>query len=512
MGESILSHDGTGSRAAAPVPQPMGDRPGPVSPADWDDALAGFDALREDLNYQQAHQALQDLVNRLDLTPRERTGLEPEIQRLHLLLTKLERQVVQIAVFGMVGRGKSSVLNALLGQPVFETGPMHGVTQAVHTAAWSVQQEFVSGSDRPLTRVSLPSANGAQVDLIDTPGIDEVGGESREFLAREVAHQADLILFVVAGDVMRVEYDALSALRQASKPMLLVFNKVDQYPDADRRAIYHKIRDERVRALLSPEEIVMAAAAPVRAIATRRPDGTLTYASQRGNPQVDALKLKILEILQRDGKSLVALNSMLYANDVNQRLVQRKMAIRDRSANDIIWNSVMTKAVAIALNPIMVVDILSSATIDIAMILALSRLYGIAMTQRGALTLLKQIALGLGGVTASELLITLGLGSLKTLLTGAIPATGGASLLPYTTIAITQGAVAGVSSYAIGQVAKVYLENGAAWGTDGPKTVVSQILDTLDETSILNRIKDELRAKLDLQHQRRETQSTQEPG
>ena len=67
-------------------------------------------------------------------------------------------------------------------------------------------------------------------------------------------------------------------------------------------------------------------------------------------------------------------------------------------------------------------------------------------------------------------------------------------------VALTQAGVAGVSSYGIGQVTKTYLANGASWGPDGPKAVINRILASLDETSILNRIKDELRAKLDFQH------------
>jgi hypothetical protein len=64
-------------------------------------------------------------------------------------------------------------------------------------------------------------------------------------------------------------------------------------------------------------------------------------------------------------------------------------------------------------------------------------------------------------------------------------------------VALTQAGVAGVSSYAIGQVTKIYLANGASWGPDGPKAVVSNILSSLDENSILNRIKGELEAKID---------------
>ncbi|MEG4340412.1 GTP-binding protein [Microcoleus sp. D3_18_C2] len=460
-----------------------------------DDTILSFADIQAELNLRHAKDALRDIVENLDLTVQERTGLEPEIGGLEKMLDKLERACVQIAVFGMVGRGKSSVLNALLGQNVFETGPTHGVTRTTTIGQWDVGE----GIDEKLPdRLSPVIYRLSQVELIDTPGIDEVDGETREMLARRVAQQADLILFVVAGDITKVEYAALSQLREAGKPMLLVFNKIDQYPDADRLAIYHKIRDDRVRELLSPDEIVMAAASPLTARAVRRPDGSMGVQMTRSLPQVQDLKLKILEVLDREGKSLVALNTMLCAGDINEQLVQRKMEIRDDAANRIIWNGVMTKSVAIALNPITVVDILSGAVIDVVMILTLSKVYGIAMTEAGAVELLQKIAISMGGITAGELLANFGLSSLKGLLGLATPATGGLALGPYLSVAVTQAAIAGVSSYGIGQVTKAYLANGASWGDDGPKAVVSKILSSLDEDSILNRIKEELRAKLDL--------------
>lgn len=464
---------------------------------DLDDAILGFDDIQADLNYRQAQMALRDMVGQLDLTPQEQRGLEAEIMGLESMLYKLDHQVVHIAAFGMVGRGKSSLLNALMGEPIFETGPLHGVTQVRQTAQWTLTQEAIPGSDRSLTRAVAASTGHSRIELIDTPGIDEVNGEAREALARQIAQQADLILFIVAGDMTKVEFQALSELRRASKPILLVFNKVDQYPDADRLSIYRKIRDDRVKELLSPDEIVMAAASPLVAKAVRRPDGRVAAQLSAGQPQVDTLKLKILEILHREGKSLVALNSMLFADDINERLVERKMELRDQSANRIIWNGVMTKALATALNPITVLDIVSSAAIDVAVILSLSRLYGIPMTQTGAVNLLKRIALSMGGITASELLANLGLSSLKGLLGVTVPATGGVSLAPYLSVALTQAGVAGVSSYGIGQVTKAYLANGASWGPDGPKAVVTRILASLDEDSIIGRIKDELRAKVD---------------
>ncbi len=452
-----------------------------------------------ELNYKKAQTALRTLVANLDLSPQEKRGLETEIDDLETMLGKLDRMVVQIAAFGMVGRGKSSLLNALVGQPVFETGPLHGVTRDAQRVNWSINEEAIGESDRAL-RVTLPAGGQSQVELIDTPGLDEIDGDTRAALAEQVAKQADLILFVIAGDMTKIEQIALSQLREAGKPIILVFNKVDQYPEADRMAIYHKIRDERVKELVSPLEIVMAAASPLVKTAVLRPDGSRGIQLRTGNAQVEELKLKILEILHREGKALVALNTMLYADIVNEQLVQRKLMIREQHANQLIWKAVMTKALAIALNPVTVVDILSSIAIDIFLILGLSKLYGIPMTEAGAVQLLQKIALSMGGIGASELLANLGLSGLKTLLGISASATAGAAIGPYISVAVTQAGVAGVSSYGIGQVTKAYLANGATWGPDGPKAVISRILATLDETSILNRIKEELLLKVKLRN------------
>ncbi|MBO1061593.1 MAG: GTP-binding protein [Aphanizomenon sp.] len=469
----------------------------PESTPNWeeelDSAIFTFDDIQAELNYKQAKTALKNLVNNLDLSPGEKLGLEVEIHDLETMLDKLESMVVQIAAFGMVGRGKSSLLNALVGREVFVTGPLHGVTRDAQTVNWSISQEALG-----TLKATLSSNGQSQIELIDTPGLDEVDGETRAALAAQIAQQADLILFVISGDMTKIEQLALSQLRQVGKPIILVFNKVDQFPETDRITIYEKIRDDRVRELLSPAEIVMASAAPLVRIAIQNPDGTRGVKLQKGKSQVEELKLKILEILHHEGKALVALNTMLYADNVNEQLVQRKLIIREENANQLIWKAVITKALAIAFNPVTVVDILSAVIIDISLILGLSKLYGIPMTETGAIKLLQKIALSMGGIGASELLANLGLSGLKTLLSISTTATAGMTIAPYLSIAITQAGVAGVSSYGIGQVTKTYLANGANWGPDGPKAVVNQILSTLNETSILNRIKDELLTKVNL--------------
>ena len=153
------------------------------SQEELDRTLLSFEEIQGDLNYRQAQHSLRNLVNQLDLTAEEQSGLESQIDHLTIMLDKLEQSVIQIAAFGMVGRGKSSVLNALLGQEVFQTGPLHGVTRAADRSQWQLTQETIG--DTNLERVAVAGVGNAQIQLIDTPGIDEVDGETREVLARE---------------------------------------------------------------------------------------------------------------------------------------------------------------------------------------------------------------------------------------------------------------------------------------------------------------------------------------
>ena len=68
-------------------------------------------------------------------------------------------------------------------------------------------------------------------------------------------------------------------------------------------------------------------------------------------------------------------------------------------------------------------------------------------------------------------------------------------LTPYT--AIPQGLVGGWGSYLVGQAAKVYFEQGASWGGGSPKPVIKKILASTDKDSVLARLKDEIRDRLD---------------
>ncbi len=441
-------------------------------------------SLRQALSWYSNLRRYQNHLPDVEL----QAALRNELEVLKSALDKLDQSVIRIATFGLVSRGKSAVLNALLGQKVLQTGPLHGVTQWPRSVRWT------------------PSTNSkVQVELIDTPGLDEIEGETRAQMAREVASQADLILFVVAGDITRTEYQALCELRQAHKPLILVFNKIDLYPEKDREAIYQQLqqlgtgspKDRRLQKILSEDEIVMVAAEPApMEVRVEWPDGQVTYEWETPPPQVDELKQKILKILNREGRSLLALNALFQARNAEANIAQKTLDLRRSEAEDLIWRFTKYKALAVALNPIGVLDVLGGAVADLALIRSLSRMYGLPMTSYEAGKLWRKIVVSSGGLLLGEMgsSALLGLGkSASAVATGVDSASG---LTAYAGAAIAQAGIAGYGAYAVGQAAQVYLEQGCSWGELGPSTVIQDILNQVEPDTILYRLRQELGQQL----------------
>jgi GTP-binding protein Era len=445
--------------------------------------------LGGDESIARARESLDETLAGLKLTPEEESAMAEELRQLRDLTKKLDEATVEIAAFGMVSRGKSSVLNALLGQDVFKTGATHGTTTARSSERW----EQVTAERAGLT--------GARLILVDTPGIDEVGGEGREALARDVARHADLILFVVSGDMQRVELESLSRLREAQKPIVVVFNQVDRYPDADREMVYAKIKDERVRDLVRPEDVVMTAARPDPfKVKIQLPDGTTSVRWEHPAPVIEPLKARILDVLEREGKALVALNTLLMAGDLHEEIIAHKLRIREDAANRLIWNFAIAKGAAVGLNPIPVADMAGGLAVDVGMIVALSKVYGIPLTKRTASGLVKDMMMALGALGAVEVATRLVASGVKSSLAGLSVLSGGLALpltaLGYTAVGLAIGGSAATTSYVLGHGAKVYLRQGCQWGPRGIKTVIHQIVSEAKADSVVDRLKDDLRGRM----------------
>jgi GTPase len=427
-------------------------------------------------SYQQAITAVEQTLDRVrQCTDDEKSRLRAELAGLRQMHEKLTSGRVEIVIFGEISTGKSALINALVGRDVASVDVRGGWTREVWHVAWDG------------TGYTLPGLGESQVVLVDTPGINEVGGGARGEMAREAAQRSDLVLFVTDSDLNETEHTSLVELAAFHKPLIVVLNKVDLYSREQRERLLAVIRQERLRDVVPPEHIVTAAADPrEREYIIQAADGSERTEWRTPEPDVSNLKSLILELLDREGLSLIALNAALYAADKSDRVAALRVQLRNARAQQVIWSYATLKVIGVGLNPVPVADVLGGTAIDAAMIVTLAAVYGLSMSRTHASQLAASIASAAGLMTASVLASS----ALMSLLKGI---TFGKSTL---LTAVPQGLAGGFGSYIVGQAAQYYFEHGGTWGGENPKSVAKRILAKTDKASVLERLKGEIAKRL----------------
>ena len=415
--------------------------------------------------------SLRNLLDDPTIPASVRSELAGDFGRIENMLDKLERGELHIAVFGRVSTGKSALGNALLGREAFTVGVLHGTTtDAAHA--------------------TLDEAQHDGLVLIDTPGINELDGEAREQLAFEVAEVSDLVVFVCDGDLTREELDALKTLAATQRPLLLALNKADRYGNNELNSLLEHLR-LRVLGLVRAEDVIAVAARP----ATQRVVDIDALGREQVHEQVRpadvaALRERLLAIAAREGKTLSAINAGLYAGRLTDQVSARIAQTRQAVAAKLIRHYCLAKGVAVALNPIPVADLLAAAGLDAAMVLQLSRVYGLPLTRaesgRLVAVISAQLAALMGAIWGMQLVAS----ALKGVSAG----------LSIVVTAAAQGALGWYATVLIGRAAERYLIAGKSWGEQGAKRAVADIVARLDRDSILREARDEILKRLKSRH------------
>ncbi len=396
-----------------------------------------------------------------------REALAQDYDAVQAMLDKIEHGHLHLSVFGRVSTGKSSLLNALIGEERFSVSPIHGETRYSSMQAWREEE-------------------AAGVFLIDTPGLDEAGGEDREALAKEVAGRSDLVVFVLDGDITETELEALRAVLALGRPVIVALNKADLYTADERAALLASIRG-KTEGLLDPGHVIVAAAQPrPQVVVERGADGGEVTTQRPRDPDVAELKVKLWDILEAEGKTLAALNASLFAADLSDQVGRRILAARRELGERLVRTYCIGKGIAVAFNPVPVADLFAAAFIDVGMVVHLSRVYDLPLSRNEAGSIVKVIIAESAALMTTVWALHLVSSALK------VGTLGLSTILT----AGAQGAIAYYSTYLVGQAAGEYLAGGKSWGDGGPKKVVKDILDSLDRDTVLRDAKREIQARL----------------
>ncbi|MEO9233974.1 MAG: dynamin family protein [Polyangiaceae bacterium] len=194
------------------------------------------------------------------------------------VLAQLEQRVFEIAVFGRVSCGKSSLLNAALGIDVLPVGvtPVTAVPTRIERAehegvlalrfadgtekraalgaiADFVAEEQNPGNEKHVTRVTAYVASERipeGVALVDTPGVAALGkAGSRETYAYLPRCDLGIVAIDAGASPSHEDVQLLRMLRDSSIEARVVVTKIDRLSASDREAQINFIRRELTAAL-----------------------------------------------------------------------------------------------------------------------------------------------------------------------------------------------------------------------------------------------------------------------
>ena len=421
-------------------------------------------AMQDETVLPDTIEALRRLSADSRLRPAERAAIEKEMREIEDFTAKLENGRVEIAAFGEVGSGKSALLNALAGETIFAVSAEHGSTD----------------------KIAKTGFKNTKLVLVDTPGINEAAGELHGKLAEETVRYTDLVLFVVDGDLNRVELDAFTQFSDLHKPIVLVINKADLLGPEQIREITESIL-RKVGNRIGPDDIVLAASAPRESEREiHKADGTIEIRRFQPKPKIEALEARMLEVLDREGKAIIALNASLFASEVSDRIKELKQHVRGKEVTRLIYYFMLGKALVVGANPVPVFDILAGMASDALMVQRIGAIYGTEFSLKSAQNMVLEILRAWGLMAAAEYGLHLAADLLRTVTFGT------STVLT----AVPQGLAAAWSTYVVGNAANIYFRD-AGWSGRSAKDIVKDILSGAekDKTSILEPIRDQLMAK-----------------
>ena len=367
---------------------------------------------------------------------------------------KLEKQFkygdYNVILFGAGSSGKTSIARALLKNLIGKISPTIGTTKDI--TSYKI-------------RIPILKRN---INIIDTPGLFEAfrEGQERENSTIMEASKSDLILFVIDQDINKYELYLIRELLNLKKKIIIVLNKCDLRSEKQNNIIR-----ENIISITSTKHIKLSV---IKTIASSKVFSNNLVDSLKITPDVSNLFKEIIETLDANGEELLADNILFRCNKLG--LISKNVISEQRnlSANKVINKYTLITGGVILVNPLPVVDFITTTSVNVQMILEISKIYDFKITKKEAVELSK------------SLLTTLAkLGILK----GGLSVITNALASNFTTIFISKSLQSITSCWLIkivGLSIKKYFNNGKNWGDGGIQEVIEDIYKLNKREDILN--------------------------
>jgi small GTP-binding protein len=221
---------------------------------------------------------LDDIVNFLETSA-------PELEEIKLLLDARKGldELFLIVIVGEFNAGKSSVINAVLGDKFLAEGILP-TTNEITVLRYGESKQRVQSEDGFYNQ-DIPVDLLKQVSIVDTPGTNVIL-KRQPRLTEEFVPRADLVLFVLSADRPMTESEVkfLSYIKKWGKKVVFVLNKCDLLEtDEDRNEVTKFVRDNAKR-LLGVDNAPVIPVAARNALRLKKENASMKEYAETGFP------------------------------------------------------------------------------------------------------------------------------------------------------------------------------------------------------------------------------------
>jgi len=205
------------------------------------------------LSRQQAE--LVALERRLVLRARDALlqveGARTDVDRLAKLVDEMD-ELFLLVIVGEYNSGKSTFINALLGDEVFAMGDLPTTREIAILRFGDVKPPETIGDHRVLFHYPLDVLR--DLEIVDTPGTNSLE-RMEEDLTRSFVPRADLVLFVTSllQPLTATELEFLTHIREWGKKVIFIVNGVDRRNSDEQIDRVRTYLDREITARLSGE-------------------------------------------------------------------------------------------------------------------------------------------------------------------------------------------------------------------------------------------------------------------
>ncbi len=263
---------------------------------------------------------------------------------------------LRIALFGEVGSGKSSLIQALL-------------------PGCRVDVDVRAGTTRTITHYRWRAPSGEEVALVDLPGCNDPA-HALDRDAREEALRAHVVVYLTESDLSRAQHRELATLKTLDKPIIVAINKRDWYGKADLDLLRTRIAQRAPGC-----EVVALSAGGQREVVHSEANGREVIAVEPIRPGLEELLAALDRTLGRDRAALFqgcedALLG-LAAHKLDRALDAHRAARAEAIVRDYARQAVIGALVAVAPGT----DLVIQGFLAVSMLRSLCELYEVSAAQ-----------------------------------------------------------------------------------------------------------------------------------